>query len=237
MLDDEIKKQASELVSWKDKESEIDKHARKLADAMFTSSDEEFEVMLDKSLNTLFHNGEERTASMVPFDFSDVEAKQDWQEQWEDAYAKELERREGTLEENERKYESALLQTSIDQDGQVRERIVLYTKKFVDGEMHINMTALKYDTLPPDVQKAFGEKDQVVDQWIKTDLDTAKLHDTFVDYAKDNEGYDTWEEYRDAKGFGKQEVSVENIKEVNTNDKPRETPAVEVDGQELSHRK
>lgn len=229
MLDDEIKEQASKLVSWKEKEAEIDKEARKLADLMFTSTDEEFELILDKSLLKLFHNGEERTASMVPFDFSDVEPKQDWQQQWEEAFAKELERREGKLEENDRKYESALLQASMDRDGQIKERIILFTRKFVDGEIFINMTALKYDTLPSDIQDALGNKDQVVDQWINMDYQTAQLHDAFVDYTRNNEGHNSWNEYREAKGFGsKEEITIPKTQDTGEINAPKETPPVPI---------
>lgn len=89
---------------------------------------------------------------------------------------------------------------------------------------------VKYDSLPPDVQEAIGSREDVIDQWVVVDKETALFHNAFVQYTKNDQGYDTWEEYRDIKGFGKQEeITIEQAQDVDSNDKPRETPAMEQD--------
>lgn len=150
---------------------------------------------------------------------------------WNSAWEKELERREGTLEENQKKYEAAIMTESINNDGEIEKDIIVATHYWKDGELHTRMTALGYDRLPPDVQEAYGKREDVVDQWIVVDKEVSEFENAFIEYAyHDNEGYSTWKEYRDAKDFGKkEEITIEKAENVEVYDKPRPTPSVEQD--------
>lgn len=150
---------------------------------------------------------------------------------WDAAWEKELERREGTLDENDRKYESARLNIILNKEGQLREEIVIGQYYWQDGVRHEKLNALGYDRLPPDVQEQLGKREDVVDQWIINDSKDLELRDAFVTYAHhNNEGYGTWEEYRDAKGLGSKEIkSIKNVPEANDIASPRETPTIPKD--------
>ncbi|WP_281989348.1 hypothetical protein [Aquimarina aggregata] len=154
---------------------------------------------------------------------------------WDAAWEKELLRREGTLEENERKYQAAKMILSINDKGEEERRIIVSTFYWEDGVLNIKMNAFGYDRLPPDVQEAFGEREDVVEKWIKPNDHAIQLKKAFVTYSHhDNEGHDSWEEYRDAKGLGPtEEVSIPKAQDVDSNDKPRETPTVDQDTESL----
>jgi len=164
------------------------------------------------------------------YDFSDVADKADWQIRWEEAYTKEMERRGGTLEDNEKKYQAADMLGYADENGNLREKILLFHKEYnpVTGEANVNFTAIGYDRLPIDIQEAIGSKEKVIGNWVMLDKNTVDLHDTFNTYTKNNEGHSTWEEYRDSKGLGKQEeTAIKYVQDVDENAPPRETPSVD----------
>ena len=141
----------------------------------------------------------------------------------------ELLRRDGTLEENEKKYAAAEVMLIMDEHGNLEEKMVVGIFSWEEGEMNYKMNAYGYDRLPPDVQAAFGERSDVVEKWVKPSTEVWELHEAFEVYAHhDNEGYDTWEEYRDAKGLGKQEeATIEKAEDVDEVSAPRETPSVD----------
>ncbi|TSE04384.1 CAP domain-containing protein [Aquimarina algiphila] len=153
----------------------------------------------------------------------------------DEALEKELLRREGTLEENEKKYEAAKINVYMDKNGNIEEKMVIASYTYIDGVEHIKLNAFGYDRLPPDIQEAYGKKEDVVDQWIPLDERARILDNAYTDYAfKDNKGYDSWEAYRDGEGYGKKEevsekITIERAQDVDEISAPRETPDVEQD--------
>lgn len=159
--------------------------------------------------------------------------KKDWEVLWDNAKTKVFERGDPTfeLEENEKKYEGVIFITYIDQDGELKEEaIVGYRYYDDDGELFEKMNGFGYDRLPPDVQQAFGEREEVVGKWVKTTPEQREIYNAFTRYHRDDShGYGTWEEYRDDK-LGKQEdISIKNVQETDDIASPRETPTIPKD--------
>ncbi|TSE07418.1 hypothetical protein [Aquimarina algiphila] len=153
----------------------------------------------------------------------------DWEILWENAKAN-LANDSNTLDKNEKKYDSVIFTAYIDENGEVKETAIVGQYYFDDdGNYFSRMNELGYDLLPPDIQDAFGERDEVVGKWIKWTEEQRTLHDTFIYYTRNDEGYDTWEEYRDAK-LGKQEdISISPAQDVEEIETPNNTPSVEGD--------
>ncbi len=161
---------------------------------------------------------------------------------WDAAMEKEFLRREGSLEENDRKYEAAIMQVLINKEGELEKGLIVYHKRWENGTEYIKLNAFGYDRLPQDVQAIYGQRDNVVENWIPQTNEMKSLYNAYVAYAyQDNEGHSTWEEYRDAKGFApKQEVSekitIEPAEHVDENAPPLETPAIADDTENLIKR-
>ncbi len=155
--------------------------------------------------------------------------KKDWQRYFDDAYAAELERRKQVMTEEEARYMVAQEYYFLNADGELQRSVVGGKFRYSDNMLpEFRLNELGYDTLPPDLQQELGDKDKVIGKWTETSEEWLAKRNAYVDYQKYDQGYDTWEEYRDAKGFGKQEeVTIENAQQVDSNDKPRETPTVD----------
>lgn len=162
--------------------------------------------------------------------------QKDWQRYWNDAYSAELERRKETYSAEEARYMLAQELYFLNADGELKSEPVLghfrYNPHSIEPELNLN--ALGYDRYPPDIQVELGNRDKVIGNWVTLSEETMVRSNAFYDYTQNDKGYDTWEEYRDAHGLKQQEeITIELAQEVDTNDKPRETPAVDQDIQIL----
>ncbi|WP_281989302.1 hypothetical protein [Aquimarina aggregata] len=148
---------------------------------------------------------------------------------WKNAKEK-LTEEPDALSEREKKYDGVVFIISVDESGEIKEEaIVAYQYIDENGNYFNKMNEFGYDRLPPDVQEVFGTKEDVVGKWIQWSDEQSVLYDAFTYYHRDDShGYDTWEEYRDAKGLGpKEEIIIPKNQDVDDNDRPRETPSIE----------
>ncbi len=188
-------------------------------------------IMIDNNIKQQAREiAREAIASDVPNSTQETKVPlKDWEILWENAKAN-LANDSNTLDKNEKKYDSVIFTAYIDENGEVKETAIVGQYYFDDdGNYFSRMNELGYDLLPPDIQDAFGERDEVVGKWIKWTEEQRTLHDTFIYYTRNDEGYDTWEEYRDAK-LGKQEdISISPAQDVEEIETPNNTPSVEGD--------
>ena len=283
MLDENIKQQASELVSWKEKNDDTRPESRTLdmkqnesMDVAFAQLEEEnkkapltheeIEAQRVKLLGTGEFNpasgkweaqfNQNGAIALVTDDFDETfeqmysnqerDENKDWQQYMETAYADELERRRYKYDALEA--ESMLTKESyyLTKDGEVEKDFIASSIRLGNnGEMQVRYTALGYDRLPPDIkaeyEETFGSRENIVGKWIPDETQMIYKHNAFVNYTLNDEGQSTWEEYRNAKGLGKQEeviekVTIEPAQEVDENAPPRETPAVSEEVENLFKR-
>ncbi len=162
------------------------------------------------------------------------DSRKDWEVLWDNAKADLVEQRENSsiLEERDKKYDGVEFITYIDEQGKERELAITGIGYFNENDEYVGkMNAFGYDRLPSDVQEALGKREDVVDKWIVWNSDQEKLFDAFIFYQRDDShGYDTWEEYRDAKGLSpKEEIVLSKAQDVDEVTTPKETPLVEQD--------
>ncbi|PKV50826.1 hypothetical protein ATE84_2893 [Aquimarina sp. MAR_2010_214] len=171
----------------------------------------------------------------------DRNENKDWQKYLEAAYADELERRKYKYDAMEAESMLTNEYYFLTKDGELEKDFNAYSVQFDEnGEKQIRYTPLGYDRLPPDIKAEYeelhGSRENIVGKWVFNPDELIEKHDTFVHYTLNDEGYSTWEEYRDAK-LGKQEkVTIENGQDIDTNDKPRETPSVLEEAENLIKR-
>ena len=122
-----------------------------------------------------------------------------------------------------------MIELVADKNGSLKEEVIIGHSHFDDGVRYTKFNALGYDLLPPDLQEMYGKREDVVDNYLIESDEMLEKYNAFYSYIENDQGHNIWEEYRDAKGFGKQEeVTIGNAQYAETNDKPRETPSVDL---------
>ncbi len=173
----------------------------------------------------------------------DRNENKDWQKYLEAAYVDELERRKYKYDALEAESMVTDEVYFLKKDGDLEKRFYAFSVRFDEnGEKQVHYTPLGYDRLPPDIkaemEQEFGSRENIVGKWIPDSEEMIEKHDAFVDYTLNDEGHDTWEEYRDSKGIGpKEEVTIKQAQDVDENVPPRDTPAMEQGNTELRQSK
>lgn len=156
----------------------------------------------------------------------------DWQQYLETAYADELERRKYKYDAIEAESKLTEEVYYLTKDGELEKNFMAWAIRFDEnGEKQVRYTPMGYDRLPPDIkeeyEELYGNRENIVDKWVFNPDELIEKHDTFNHYVLNDEGYNTWEEYRDAKLGKQEEVTIEAAQDVNENTPPRDTPTVD----------